>query len=116
MGGPAILVYLPLSLPPCPQVVFFLSVVFLLLSFVLFVHLCHPWFSSPRARFSHFPAFPLSGFLRALVSPSLPVSEAPCLCVSVVRFYNSVDELKHELIRESLKLLGIDSGIEITSR
>lgn len=34
---------------------------------------------------------------------------------SVTEIVDSVDELKHELIRESLKLLNIDGGIEITS-
>jgi len=34
---------------------------------------------------------------------------------SVTEIVDTVDELKHELIRETLKLLGIDGGIEITS-
>jgi len=34
---------------------------------------------------------------------------------SVTEFVNSPDELKHELIRESLKMVGIEKGIEITS-
>ena len=34
---------------------------------------------------------------------------------SVTEIVDSVDELKHELIREALKLLGLDGGIEITS-
>lgn len=34
---------------------------------------------------------------------------------SVTEIVDTVDELKHELIRESLKLLDIDGGIEITS-
>src|SRR5205823_9226234 len=34
---------------------------------------------------------------------------------SVTEIVDSVDELKHELIREALKLVGLDGGIEITS-
>ena len=34
---------------------------------------------------------------------------------SVTEIVDSVDELKHELIRESLRLVGLDGGIEITS-
>ena len=34
---------------------------------------------------------------------------------SITEFAHSPDELKHELIRESLKLVGINNGIEITS-
>ena len=34
---------------------------------------------------------------------------------SVTEIVDSVDELKHELIREALRLLGLDGGIEITS-
>jgi D-glycero-alpha-D-manno-heptose-7-phosphate kinase len=34
---------------------------------------------------------------------------------SVTEIVDSVDELKHELIREALRLVGLDSGIEITS-
>ncbi|MFC1712115.1 GHMP kinase [Candidatus Poribacteria bacterium] len=34
---------------------------------------------------------------------------------SVTEIVDSVDELKHELVREALKLLDIDGGIEITS-
>jgi D-glycero-alpha-D-manno-heptose-7-phosphate kinase len=34
---------------------------------------------------------------------------------SITEFANSPDELKHELIRESMKLVGINKGIEITS-
>ena len=34
---------------------------------------------------------------------------------SITEFANSPDELKHELIRESMKLVGIENGIEITS-
>jgi D-glycero-alpha-D-manno-heptose-7-phosphate kinase len=34
---------------------------------------------------------------------------------SVTEIVDSVDELQHELIRESLRLLGLDGGIEITS-
>jgi D-glycero-alpha-D-manno-heptose-7-phosphate kinase len=34
---------------------------------------------------------------------------------SVTEIVESVDEIKHELIRESLKLLALDGGIEITS-
>ncbi len=34
---------------------------------------------------------------------------------SVTEIVDSVDELKHELIREALRLVGIDGGIEITS-
>jgi D-glycero-alpha-D-manno-heptose-7-phosphate kinase len=34
---------------------------------------------------------------------------------SVTEIVDSLDELKHELIREALRLVGLDSGIEITS-
>jgi D-glycero-alpha-D-manno-heptose-7-phosphate kinase len=34
---------------------------------------------------------------------------------SVTEIVDSVDELKHELIREALRLVGLDGGIEITS-
>jgi len=34
---------------------------------------------------------------------------------SVTEIVDSVDEVKHELIREALKLVGVDGGIEITS-
>lgn len=34
---------------------------------------------------------------------------------SVTEIVDSVDELRHELIRESLRLVGLDGGIEITS-
>ncbi len=34
---------------------------------------------------------------------------------SVTEIVDSVDELKHELIREALRLVGVDRGIEITS-
>lgn len=34
---------------------------------------------------------------------------------SITEMVDSVDELKHELIREALKLVGLDGGIEITS-
>jgi D-glycero-alpha-D-manno-heptose-7-phosphate kinase len=34
---------------------------------------------------------------------------------SETEIVDSVDELKHDLVRESLKLLGVDGGIEITS-
>src|SRR5438067_2398386 len=34
---------------------------------------------------------------------------------SVTEIVDTVDDLKHELIREALKLVGIDGGIEITS-
>jgi D-glycero-alpha-D-manno-heptose-7-phosphate kinase len=34
---------------------------------------------------------------------------------SVTEMVDSVDELKHELIREALKMTGVDGGIEITS-
>jgi len=34
---------------------------------------------------------------------------------SVTEIVDSVDELKHELIKETLKLLNLDGGIEITS-
>ena len=34
---------------------------------------------------------------------------------SVTEMVESVDEIKHELIRESLRLLALDGGIEITS-
>ena len=34
---------------------------------------------------------------------------------SITEIVDSVDELKHELIREALRLVGVDSGIEITS-
>ena len=34
---------------------------------------------------------------------------------SITEIVDSVDELKHELIREALKLVGLDGGIEITS-
>jgi len=34
---------------------------------------------------------------------------------SVTEIVDTVDEVKHELIRESLRLLGINSGVEITS-
>jgi len=34
---------------------------------------------------------------------------------SVTEIVDSIDELKHELIRESLRLVGLDGGIEVTS-
>jgi len=34
---------------------------------------------------------------------------------SITEIVDSVDELKHELIREALRVVGVDSGIEITS-
>src|SRR5580693_2046035 len=34
---------------------------------------------------------------------------------SVTEIVDTVEELKHELIREALQLLGVDKGIEITS-